>query len=338
MHAANDDDILTFAEAADWQERVCAKAGAPASAALLAALARAHVDGLISRDIGLASHVRFGDFIPLRLLAAIHALALQRKAPMLALHMPTLGERFVAGAEVSASVVADALGSDPALVNDYLQRMPQTNEVSRAHPLRIALAHLGTQHPVHLREIGCSAGLLLNADRLEPMPGEVVRELPRIASRVGFDIKPVDVNSVEGRLRLSSYIWPDHVGRFRRLGDAIVTAQHFPPQVRTMDAVSAIETLALGANTTTLVWHSALWPYMSSDERTRLNDAVDTVGATVTGGTRFAVASWEVASHAQARRLHFTLAMRVWSDGEVTDHILATGNSHGTEVFETAND
>jgi len=334
VSAMRDDDVVSFAESLQWQMRVCAKAGAPVAAAILGAIGDAHKTGAIPNEIDLQHRVRFGDFVPLRLLAAVHALALDRRAPHLALHLPTLGG--TAGTPVTATDIAAAFAAEAAWVNEYLHRTPQTNEVGRAHPLRIALAHLGSSQPTHLREIGCSAGLLLNADRMQPMPGEKVRQLPPIRSRIGFDLHPVDASSPAGRLLLSSYVWPDHVERFRRLGDAIVITQKCPVDIQVMDAASAVEQLTLEPGTTTLVWHSALWPYLSVDGRARLERAFAAVGSTAKNKARFAVASWEVDSHAVARRLSFTLTMRTWCDGVVETQVLATGNSHATEVAEVA--
>ncbi|NBU30339.1 MAG: DUF2332 family protein [Actinobacteria bacterium] len=326
MIGVADDDVVTFDESLQWQVRVCENAGAPVSAAVLRAI------GTCAMEMHMPEVVRFADFIPLRLLAAMHALALDRRASFLALMLPTVGGGGAAEPEAMRSAVAQAFAAGPEVIAEYLSSPPQTNEVGRAHPLRIALAEVGVDQPVHVREIGSSAGLLLNVDRLELMPGEREWQEPRISSRLGYDIHPIDASTSAGRLRLSSYVWPDHVERFARLGAAIRVAQDFPPAVRRLDAVTALQQMELAPRSTTFVWHSALLPYLSQPERAQVTANFERLGSQTTETSRFAVASWEVPAHGQAHRLAFELLLTVWSAGQATTRVLADGNSHGTEV------
>lgn len=335
MNAMTDDDIVPFVQSLAWQIRVCHKAQAPVAAGILQAIS----DVADKSPVELPEVVRFGDFVPLRVLAALHALALDRRAPLLAMILPTAGGTGLVDQLGSSdhlrSAVCQALHADPGFIAEYLSRTPQTNEVGRARPLRLVLSEIAQRFPrlpVHLSEIGCSGGLLLNADRLERFDGEERLLLPMVASRTGYDMNPVDACSPAGRLLLSSYVWPDHIDRFRRLGAALELAQKFPPDVRRQDAIAALRDLRVQQGVVTLVWHSALMPYLSDAERDDLNAEFARIGALATPTAPFAIASWEVDSHAQARRLDFAATLTVWAGGSAQTEVLATGNSHATEL------
>jgi len=86
----SDDDIVPVDVQLAWQERYCQAAGAPTAALILQAVRADLAQGGICAGL-LPGRTRFGDLIGLRIMAAIHLLAIERAAPGVALHAPTLG-------------------------------------------------------------------------------------------------------------------------------------------------------------------------------------------------------------------------------------------------------
>ena len=118
--------------------------------------------GGVVRDL-LAAHEDepSGSVPSLRLAGALHRLVLERRAPELALHYPSVGgtapvEEVWPAARARRREHLEALRA-------LLARPVQTNEVGRSAVLYGALVLLGG--PVRLLEVGASAGLNLRCDR-----------------------------------------------------------------------------------------------------------------------------------------------------------------------------
>src|SRR6185503_8845742 len=93
----------------------------------------------------------------------------------------------------------------------------------------------------------------------------------RLVSRRGCDLAPIDAGSADGRLRLTSFVWPHDLHRFQRLGAALQVAASYPV---TVDRAPAAEWLAgqlatpPGEGVLTAVWHSITrqyWPRAEVD-------------------------------------------------------------------------
>ena len=189
---------------------------------------------------------RVADMIPLRLLSAVHRLALAREAPEIGIYLPTTGgtpPRDEADVERLRRAFLATIDSHRDAVAEALTQVPQTNEVGRTVGLAALLRRVaqGFGLPVRLHEIGCSAGLSLRVDGL--IAEAVVAEdhtawgaLPGIVERVGCDLAPVDATSTDGRLTLTSFIWPDHAARFERLRGALDVANGIDVSLVTADA------------------------------------------------------------------------------------------------------
>ena len=99
--------------------------------------------------------------------------------------------------------------------------------------------------------------------------------MPTILSRRGCDLAPVDPLSEAGRLRLLSFVWSDHVERFRRLEGALQLAAREPVVVDraplgTWLAERLEEPCEPGV--LTVVWHSIVMQYVSDAEKLQLAD------------------------------------------------------------------
>jgi len=206
--------------------------------------------------------------VPLRLMGAVHALVLDRRAPLLATFYPSVG-----GVAVDEDARWRAFRSLVATRKDdlgpWLNRVPQTNEVGRAAgllgALRLAAEWVGDL-PVRLFEIGSSAGLNLWVDELPIGPGEAIStpmprtENPvRVIERLGADLHPIDATSTRGRLQLTAYVWADDTPRVERLRTALKVAGGRPQHLVQQGAADFLVRLATHAGAVTVLWHSVVW-------------------------------------------------------------------------------
>ncbi len=332
----DDDAVVGTTRALAWQAQYCCRAGSPVAAAILDAVRR-DVEGGGPLAEALPSSVRFGDLVGLRVMAAVHRLALLRRATWVAMCLPTLGGTPpVPGTDSARRLAADVvatLEANDGMLAAMLECTPQTNEVGRAAPLRVALSWLGAERPLRLREIGASAGLNLRADLLPGSPKLEFGELPVVVDRRGCDLHPVDPTTPTGRTLLSSYVWVDDVERFNRLGRALAVARDVPATVVQQDAGEFVESLDLAPGMLTVLWHSAMWVYLQTETKARVLAGIDELSAHASDEQPFAHVSWEWSESPVVAQsaMPFELAVRVWS-GRPDDgrrRILAVGMSHG---------
>lgn len=164
-------------------------------------------------------------------------------------------------------------------------RRVQTNEVQRCTGLLLAFVEGARRHggrPLALVEIGASAGLNLLWDRYgyhyEGLgqvghPGAAVRlacrvegetapplpqGFPEVASRVGIDLLPIDVDSREATRWVRALIWPEHADRAERFERALHIARASLPKVLAGDAAERLpEVMAeLPKDALACVYHS----------------------------------------------------------------------------------
>lgn len=332
-----DDDLVPMSLALRWQRDHVRALGSPVAGEILDAVA---VDVLEGGPLAsmLPDTVRFGEFPGLRAMAALHRLALERRAPAVALFLPTLGgtaPRSPGAIAAFRIAVVEALGEHGEVLVESLRRTPQTNETGRAALLRCALAREAAAHgslPVRLWEIGASGGLNLRADHLPGLPGLEAGPVPPIVERRGCDLDPVDITTVDGRLRLSSYVWVDDVDRFARLARALDVAMEVPAELVRMDAADFVRGLAPVRGRCTVLWHSAMWVYLSPDVRAAVLSELDRAGHAATSDAPLLHVSWEWdAGHTGPDG--FMLVVRRWDgtdQGEPT--LLARGMGHGSTV------
>lgn len=147
-------------------------------------------------------------------------------------------------------------------------RVTNTNEAARSCVLRAGFAALAGREagPLHLIEIGPSAGLNLVWDRYgmryrkdgaalaEILPGAPLMleceirgdtmppltPVPVIASRVGLELNPVDLSNRDDRDWLRALTWPDQPHRLERLDRAIAIARKDPPRIIGGDALALL--------------------------------------------------------------------------------------------------
>ena len=284
----------------------------------------------------------------LRLMAAVHRLALARKLPALALHLPSLG----------GTANGDAWPAFRAALVDHadelraaITRRCQTNEVGRSAALLGGYLLLRGEHrlPLRLLEIGSSAGLNLRVDwyrfdgagwSFGPADSPVViahdSDLPaslracdlQIAQRAGCDPAPVDPTTAEGRLTLSASVWADRPDRFARLSGALQVAAHVPVTVDAESAGTWIprQLAQPTPGVATVVVHSAVWQYVAPGDRRAVAQALERAGSAATLAAPVAWLRMEPVSHLRDMEVHLT----TWPGG-IERHIADAG-AHGDPV------
>ena len=278
---------------------------------------------------------RIGDMVPLRFFAAVQRLAIARKAPELAMFYATLGgtpPQTPAARAACRAAFARAVEANRRDIAGDLRAFPQTNEVGRTAALAAILREVGQAWglPVRLHEIGASAGLSLRVDALAeagvvPAEHADIGPMPAIVERVGCDLEPLDPSSQEDRLRLTSFIWPDHVERFERLRRALEIANDVPASVVTADALADVRSLRLQEGTTLVVWHSAMWFYLAPGDRHAIESALAELGGRASARAPLVHIALEPTSEAAGEQHVFQLRVTSWPGmDEVPDGVAVT--------------
>lgn len=332
------------------QGAACADLGSPLYAVLLERMADDVLAGGPGADV-LAGHEQDTgpSALALRLMGGVHRLVLQGRTPELARHYPSVGGTApVAGAWAPFSQV---LGGFRDELRSLLGQPPQTNEVGRAAALVGGLLHVVARHPgpLRLREIGASAGLNLRADRflvalaggrsVGPAGSPVRLDRPwqgrtppldgrlEVVDRIGCDTAPLDPTTDEGRLRLTSYVWPDQAARLARLRGALEIAARVPAEVRRQPARDLVAELDLVEGATTVVWHSIMWQYLDLAERADVEAGLARLGGSATPGAPLAHLALEPRRRTPESDHEVLLVLRCWPGGG--SQVLASASAHG---------
>jgi len=287
--------------------------------------------------------------LALRLAGTIHRLVLDRRAGELATCYPSVGGTW--DLATAWPLLERLLRERREDIRQGLLSPPQTNEIGRSAALMGGLLRIGetTRLPVRLMEIGSSGGLNLNADRFAYLDGDTVLQGPAdspvrltdcwrgrpvvpwpdlaVVERLGSDRAPVDVSTTEGRLTLTSYVWPDQRERLERLRSAFAVAAEHPVEVRRADAVSFVNDVDLREGTTTVLWHSVMWQYLGSSDRDAVTARVEALGAAATEQSPFAHLAAEPARRTPGSGHEFLVTLSLWPGGE--RRVIGTTVGHG---------
>lgn len=263
-------------------------------------------DGVVRRICDGWQDAPSGSVVQLRLLGGLHRIVLRGEAPDLAAYYRTAGG--TKDASTVWPVARAVLRSRADELAHSLAIAPQTNEPGRSAALLTGVLHAVRRSglsTVRLLEVGASGGLNLLVDRFrfegpdwshgpvdsplvlrDPVLGPVRQPFPTwsVVERRGCDVEPVDVWSPAGRLHLRSFVWPDHVGRFRRLNAALEVAQRAGRAAVPVDRAPAGGWLEQqlpeesDRSVLTVVWQSITRMYWPADEVERVRAAVRHAG------------------------------------------------------------
>ena len=327
----------------------CRRAGSPLTAAILdGAAGDLEAGGPTAALLGPHVEDPVGSVPALRLAAALHRMVLERRAPALAVHYPSVGGTLGDVWPVAREVI----GENRDLLGELMLRPVQTNEVGRSTALLGGLFHAvrATALPVRLLEVGASAGLNLHVDRfahvlgngtvlgdrtspvqlVDPWTGELPPyDVPlEIAERRGCDPAPLDPTSVADRLTLTSCVWADQVVRFERLRGALLVAAASPVPVEPSPASAFLERELASphGDVVTVVWHSVVRQYLGRVERERVAALIAAAGARATTRAPLVHLALEPERLADTT-IEFQVRLTTWPGGE--QRVLADCEGHG---------
>lgn len=188
-------------------------------------------------------------------------------------------------------------------------RLVQTNVVKRVFGLRFALAAIRRicREPVHLIDVGASAGIHLLFDRYRYSIGGRIfgqqdaavsvetewrsraappdlDDLPPIASRIGVDLHPVDIRLHSQRLWLRALVWPEDQRKADLLSSALEVVASDPPLIMQGDAIDVCPLLGrVLPPGPRVVFHAATRMHVPPERRPAFDEAIDAIGT----GSRF---------------------------------------------------
>ncbi|MBV9991692.1 MAG: DUF2332 domain-containing protein [Alphaproteobacteria bacterium] len=247
----------------------------------------------------LAARARPGQPHPNMILGAVHFLLLRGAEHPLRRLYPDLGGVANSG-EDPFPLFKDFVGKHREAVTKLIEtRVTNTNEVGRSAVLQAGFRML--QGPLHLIEIGPSAGLNMIWDRYGANYGKfaiapdaplvVDCELrgdklpptgpaPKVASRIGLELNPVDLTNEDDRDWLRALMWPDQVSRLHRLERAIELFKEVHPPIRHGDALALLpDALAEApAGATICVYHTIVLYQFSGEAREALDNLLTVAG------------------------------------------------------------
>ena len=239
---------------------------------------------------------------PALVLAALHDLALAGRAPALA-------AAYAAGdaAPAETAAISTLLQRTDAVVAISVRRRPRSDVTGRCavlYPAIAEAAHRVGAASVGLIDVGCSAGLNLNVDRVgitygdgrrlgdptspvqfaasivgdRPVP---TRGIPEVVARIGVDRDPLDVTDADDVRWLRACVPPDQPERAARLDAELALLATAPPvllrgnPVEVLpDAVARVPPDALPVVTTT--WALSRFPV---ETRRRFLDRLEEAAA-----------------------------------------------------------
>lgn len=261
--------------------------GAPLYAALCAG-------GAKDPDIiALAAHAQPGAQPVFHLLTAVHFLLLGAPDDPLAAYFATLNDPPLPAAQAWPAFARFCQRHRGHIVETLAATTVQTTFVDRCAVVLPGIAHVAEQAPapLHLIEIGCSAGILLTLDSYAyayqgharlgaanaaltlttEVIGDPPRHIPQIASRTGLDLRPLNARDPQDHRWIIAQTFPEFREQRRQLATALdIVAQ---TDIR-MVAGNALETLpAILAQTPdpACIFHSVCLSYWTDAERTALD-------------------------------------------------------------------
>jgi hypothetical protein len=160
----------------------------------------------------------------------------------------------------------------------------------------------------------------------------------RVVERVGCDPAPVDPTTAEGRLRLTSYVWPDQADRLRRLRGALDVAAEVPAELYRQDAADLMAGLQLRAGTCTVLWHSFMWQYVDGGQQAVVQQNIARLADSAETGSPFVHVRLEPMRRRPGSDHEFLVAAEQWpatsrtSAEGVPSTVLGAAAAHGLPV------
>ena len=200
----------------------------------------------------------------------------------------------------------DPLEAHADFLHDFVRTQSvQTNEVQRSWvllPCFLRATQLLGVDDLDVVELGPSAGLNLVWDRYRyvyaegewgpegsplrlsgreesRVPAALLGVAPRVTRRVGIDRVPVDVTTDEGARLLECFVWAGQDERMERLARAVDVVRESPPLLVRGDLADELPSVL--EDRPTLVFQTAVFPYLSDETRAAVRSALEHAPAPV---------------------------------------------------------
>jgi hypothetical protein len=259
-----------------------------------------------ARLLRLAARGRSGQYPTFLFFGAVHALVLAGADHELATFYSSIVGAAARPPEQAGPVLVDFCATFEAELAALIEtRLVQSNVVKRALALRLGLAVVGRRvaAPVHLVEVGASAGILLRFDRYgytlggrhfgdSASPVQIESEwrsdapvpdldaLPSLVTVTGIDLNPLDARDPDDRRWLEALVWPENRGEADLLRRALAVVAADPPALRAGDAVDVCPALAqvLPPGEPRVVFHAITRLHVPPDRLDAFDAALATLG------------------------------------------------------------
>ena len=186
-----------------------------------------------------------------------------------------------------------------ALIEVGATRRTQTNEALRSAAILpwIASTAKAWDAPIHLVDIGASAGLNLCLDRFDyDYDGHLIltafssatrltlrcenrggfalpERVPAIASRTGLDLSPIDAADADATAWLEALVWPEHTDRLERLRAALDIRRDTDVRMVAGDAAVTLREVEASLPPGPMVVFHTVMAYQLDQEQRRALDA-----------------------------------------------------------------
>ncbi len=257
--------------------------------------------------LSLAASSRADQPAPNLLFAAVHLLLLNGTEHRLAAFYPSVSDRGQAAGDPFPHFRRFCLEHRTEILGLLAERRVQTSVVERCGLLLPAfgvVARRSGGSPLHLVEVGASAGLSLLWDRYRfdyrtgqccgsasspvrleiELRGDVAPPLPEvapaIAERIGIDLNPLDVEDPDAVQWLRALVWPEARQRMRRLEAAVALARTAPPTLLRGDAIDPLPPVLSRAapGRVLCVYHAHTIGQFSAEARRRFEGLLGDIG------------------------------------------------------------
>lgn len=338
----------------ETQAGFCDQLGSPFTARVLRILAADIADdGPMAQLLEPFGEEPVAAALALRVTGAFHRRALDEPTSALGSAYQSVGGKVAEDLDDASlrSLLTTDLAENKSHYEHYLESPPQTNEVGRSAVMIGGYLTIAdeTKLPLHVFEIGASAGLNLGCDRFAyelgksswGPTGSPVTLAPdwrggmppigaqlKIVERAGCDIAPVDIHDADACRRLESYIWPDQPERLARLRGAIVISKELGTRVKQQSADDFVEEVLAGPapNGARVIAHTIMWQYMPEDMRASIERSITKAGE---AAEQDAPIAWLRLEPDDVKGLP-VLRLNLWPGGEMRD--LAIAHPHGASV------
>jgi hypothetical protein len=269
--------------------------------------------------LDLACQGRPGQYPTFLFFGAVHRLLLGGAHHPLAGYYPSVaGDAALPAAEAGPALESFGRAYAAELAETIRTRLVQTSVVQRTLGLRIGLSAIAAAAreplagPLHVIEVGASAGLNLRFDRYGyrlsgdrygpagrqygdpdspvqlaaevygPVPLPDLDRMPAIGRVQGVDLNPVDATDPDAREWLEALVWPENHAQRELLGRALAAVAADPPPIWAGDAIDVLPEVAAGlpAGEPRLVFHAATRIHVARERRAAFDAAILATGAT----------------------------------------------------------